>query len=195
MLALGSLQIAKLSRVPPTAAMKHYHLALRRVAKNVRSPNRRTQASTLATTLLLGYFEIWSSDHHKWCNHLYGTSILLKEIPLDKMTRDILPLKRRKRKELEAQQVDSFDPFYPGFSQPIVNHDLDDVDVGILSHITGRPLNHEDFGQGVMDAEPSTPRAYHTDRDIENYEHLRDLFWWYTKMDVYQSFLGGTRLL
>jgi hypothetical protein len=34
-----------------------------------------------------------------------------------------------------------------------------------------------------------------TDKDIETYDILRDLFWWYAKMDVYQSMLGGTKLL
>ncbi|CRK25367.1 hypothetical protein BN1723_003273 [Verticillium longisporum] len=57
MLAIGSLQIARLKALPPTAAMKHYHLAIRRIARNVRSHTKRTQPATLASTLLLAFFE------------------------------------------------------------------------------------------------------------------------------------------
>ena len=63
-----------------------------------------------------------------------------------------------------------------------------------LSSITGLNLRHEDYGQGIDDDEVITEK-FSTDRDIENYEHLRDLYWWYSKMEVYQSILGGTKLL
>ena len=195
MLALGALQVAKLQKIPATAAMKHYHLAIRRVAKTVRSTNRRRHISTIAASLLLAYFEVWSSDHNKWCNHLFGTSILFREIPLGDMTRDIMPLKRRKRRQLEKEQVPQFDSFYGGYSMPIVNHDLDDLDVDLLAQLTGKLLTHADYGQVDDPPQHSGSRRFHTERDMETYEHLRDLFWWYSKMDVYQSILGGTKLL
>lgn len=197
MLALGSLQVARLRKIPATAAMKHYHLAIRRVARNVKSSARRIHPATIAASLLLAYFEVWNSDHNKWCNHLFGSSLLFKEVPLREMTKAILPLKQRKRHELEAEGTQSFDPFsqYSGFAQtPKVDYDLDDLDVSLLSRITGLGLKHEDYGQGIDEAAAGSEK-FSTDRDIENYEHLRDLYWWYTKMDVYQSILGGTRLL
>ena len=195
MLALGSLQVAMLQKVPATAAMKNYHYAIRRVAKNVKSAGKRTHLATVASSLLLAYFEVWSSDHNKWCNHLFGSSILFKEIPLGDMTRAIVPLKRRRRRQLEKERVQPFDPLYSASSVPVVNHDLDDLDVDLLSQLTGKALTLEDYGQPHDQPAIAGPRKFYTDRDIENYEHLRDLYWWYAKMDVYQSILGGTKLL
>ncbi|GKT59116.1 C6 finger domain-containing protein [Colletotrichum tofieldiae] len=184
MLALGALQIAKLQKIPPTAAMKHYHLAIRRIAKNLRSPKRRTQPATLAASLLLGYFEVWNSDHTKWCNHLFGSRLLIREIPFRQMTKNILPLKRARRALFQESQNQPLDPFFMGHDNThMMSHDLDDLDLGLLSRLTNQHVLYEDD-------EPATGN-YYTDRDIEHYEHLRDLFWWYCKMDVYQSMLGG----
>lgn len=187
MLALGALQIAKLQQIPPTAAMKHYHLAIRRIAKNLRSPKRRTSPATLAASLLLGYFEVWNSDHTKWCNHLFGSRLLIREIPFRQMTKNILPLKRVRRALFQESQNQPMDPFYMGHDNThMMSHDLDDLDLGFLSKLTNQHVSYEDD-------EPST--HYYTDRDIEHYEHLRDLYWWYCKMDVYQSMLGGGKPL
>ncbi|KAK2063654.1 hypothetical protein LY76DRAFT_184456 [Colletotrichum caudatum] len=185
MLALGALQIAKLQKVPPMAAMKHYHLAIRRIAKNLRSPKRRTQPATLAASLLLGYFEVWNSDHTKWCNHLFGSRLSIREVPFRQMTKNILPLKRARRALLqENKSRQPLDPFYKGHDNThMTSHDLDDLDLGLLSRITNQHVSYED------DEPPMN--SYYTDRDIEHYEHLRDLYWWYCKMDVYQSVLGG----
>ncbi|OLN95538.1 putative transcriptional regulatory protein C15D4.02-like protein 1 [Colletotrichum chlorophyti] len=183
MLALGALQIAKLQKIPPTAAMKHYHLAIRRIAKNLRSPKKRLQPATLATSLLLGYFEVWNSDHTKWCNHLMGSRLLIREIPFREWTRHILPLKRARRALFQESQQQPLDPFFMGHDNShTISHDLDDLDLGLLSRLTNQHVVYED----------DRPLGkYYTDRDIEHYEHLRDLYWWYCKMDVYHSTLGG----
>ncbi|KAK1594372.1 uncharacterized protein LY79DRAFT_668659 [Colletotrichum navitas] len=184
MLALGALQIAKLQKVPPMAAMKHYHLAIRRIAKNLRSPKRRTQPATLAASLLLGYFEVWNSDHTKWCNHLFGSRLLIREVPFRQMTKNILPLKRARRALFQENQSQQPDPFFMGHDNThMMSHDLDDLDLGLLSRITNQHVSYEDDEPPIGN--------YYTDRDIEHYEHLRDLYWWYCKMDVYQSVLGG----
>jgi len=183
--------------MPATAAMKHYHLGIRRVAKNVKSATRRTHASTIAASLLLAYFEVWNSDHNNWCKHMYGSSLLFKEVPLSEMTRVILSTKRRRRREAAALNLQPLDhQFLPGYAQAVKSdRDLDDLDVNLLRDITGMDLRHEDLGQGPVEDGEEIGATVVTDRDIENYEHLRDLWWWYTKMDVYQSVLGGTKLL
>ena len=192
MLALGALQIAKLQNIPATAAMKHYHLAIRRIARNVNTPLRRTQPATIAATLLLSYFEVWSSDHTKWCNHLLGARILFSEIPLREMSRKFLPVKRFKQAEKDAQNQNQMDSFFPGLSIPSQS-ELNDHDYELLQTISGQNITAEDYGLGKNQGiDPSSPV---TDRDIEHYENVRDLFWWYCKMDVYQSMLAGTRLL
>ncbi|KAK7418387.1 hypothetical protein QQX98_004007 [Neonectria punicea] len=191
-LALASLQIAKLQKIPATAAMKHYHLAIRRIARNVKTPMRRTQPPTLAATLLLAYFEVWSSDHTKWCNHLFGARILLREMPLRDMSRRCLPIKRLRQRRKDSEDQSQMNSFFPGF-RVTAQSELAELDYGLLRTLSGQFVTAEDYGLG--ENQPLDPAASFTsDRDIEQYENLRDLYWWYCKMDVYQSMLGGTKL-
>ncbi|KAI1816899.1 hypothetical protein GGS20DRAFT_131737 [Poronia punctata] len=189
MLALGSLQIAKLQKVPPTASLKHYHLALRRIAKNVTRPARRTQTANLAATLILAFYEVWNSDHDKWCRHLLGARWILKEIPLSEMTRAIMAIKIQRR-HCGLQQAGYSGDDDNGF----LHKDWDLMDVSLLSTIMGREVSYDDLGMlpDHMSSHPK-PKYIYTNKDIERYEQLSDLFWWYCKMDVYQSILGGTR--
>lgn len=194
-LALGSLQMAKLQGVPATASMKHYHLSLRRVAKNYSSLTRRTQPATLAATLLLGFYEVWNSDHDKWCKHMWGARAIFREIPMKEMNSAIVTLKRKRRertKELRSQQT--YDAFFSPFEHP-VDTDGDDIDTAVLSQITGTNVNYEEEYADISNDPSQSSAARYTERDIESYEHLSDLFWWYCKNDTYQSILGGTRLL
>lgn len=188
MLAIGALQIAKLQSLPETAALRHYHLAIRRIARNVKSHTRRTQPATIASILLLAYFEVWNSDHTKWSQHLYGARLLFKEVAFRDMTRHIMPLKRAKRALLEKERRRPLDPFYIGPDDGgALPHDLDDIDVDFLGKLAGHDVQYEDDG-------PMSTKFY-TDRDIEQYEHLRDLYWWYCKMDVYLGMLSGSKPL
>ena len=189
MLALGSLQMAKLHGVPSTASMKHYHLSLRRIAKNYQSTNRRTQPATLAATLLLGFYEVWNSDHDKWCKHMWGARAIIREIPLRRMNKDILAFKRKQRERMQQMTPDQLAA--EGLQHTSFSVSDMDVDTGFLSQLTGRTVSYDDGGAyGAR-----TSQRQYTDRDIENFENLRDLYWWYCKMDVYQSVLGGAKVL
>ncbi|KAI1258387.1 hypothetical protein F5Y18DRAFT_356890 [Xylariaceae sp. FL1019] len=195
MLALGSLQIAKLQKVPPTASLKHYHLALRRIAKNVTRPARRTQTANLAATLILAFYEVWNSDHDKWCRHLLGARWILKEIPLSEMTRAIMSIKMQKRQsELEQSRFGIYED-YPAAEEPnFLYKDWDLMDVSLLSTLLGYEVSYDELGMlpEALSSRPK-PKNIYTNKDMERYEQLSDLFWWYGKMDVYQSILGGTR--
>ncbi|KAM7190405.1 hypothetical protein V8F33_009521 [Rhypophila sp. PSN 637] len=81
MLGLSCLHIAKLQKVAPTAAMKHYYLALRRTARNIQDPSKKGHPATAACMLLLAHFEMWMPDVEKWRNHLRGLSQLFKDGP------------------------------------------------------------------------------------------------------------------
>lgn len=183
-MAIASLQIANLQNTPATAALRHYHISLRRNARNVSSLQRNTKPTTVATTLLLAYFEVWSSDHTKWCNHLLGGRLLFRQIPLRQMSRICLPVKRMRHFPSPLSAPPSIGP----------RRDPADLDYGLLSTITGHHVTAEDYGlqEGQLLDEEC---LWTTDKDIETYDMLRDLFWWYAKMDVYQSMLGGTKLL
>jgi hypothetical protein len=194
MLALASLQIAKLQDEPITASLKHYAISVRRVAKSVSLPSRRGQPATLAAAMLLAFYECWCADHQKWSNHLYGVRQLVKEIDFAGMTKYIKSMKLRRRREerarqYQAQQLGNFDDrnrYLPS----------EDVDENIVSVLMGRRLRYDEYGQILDDnsIEDAGNKVY-TERELEIYETQRDLFWWYCKHDVYQSILGGGRLL
>jgi hypothetical protein len=207
-LALGSLQMAKLQGIPATASMKHYHLSLRRLAKNYQSPMRRTQPATLAATLLLGFYEVWNGDHGKWCKHMWGARAIIREIPLKEMTKAVLGLKRRRQQRLRdlllRQQQKHGQPHFgavDGFGIPLDDEystpegDFTGINAGLISQITGRTVSYEEFGHIYNDDGQKKSTRNYTERDIETYEHISDLYWWYCKMDVYQSILGATSLL
>src|SRR5512142_689460 len=144
MLAMGSLQMAKLQDEPPTASMKHYHLSLRRMAKNYQSPIRRVQPATLAATLLLGFYEVWNSDHDLWCKHMWGARAILKEISMAEMTRGIMAVKRKRRQRLqELRNQQSYSAFDAADANPDNDDDLHEVDAKLLSDLSGRPVNYE----------------------------------------------------
>ncbi|EFX01453.1 c6 zinc finger domain containing protein [Grosmannia clavigera kw1407] len=199
MLALGSLHMAKLQGIPATASMKHYHLSLRRIARNYQSTSRRVQPATLAATMLLGFYEVWNSDHDKWCKHMWGARAILREIPLREMTKKMIALKRKRRQALYQGSLDH-DSTMPE-DGIVADKDIDLVDSVIVSQLSGLPVGYdqdEDVTSSSFHNRRSTswttPDAY-TEKDIKTYHILSDLFWWYAKMDVYQSILGGTRLL
>lgn len=89
LLALASLHIAKLQQTSATPSLKHYHYALRRVAKAVGHPTKRREIATLAATLLLGFFEVTTAEHNKWNSHLAGAKELILEIDFVSMTKRI----------------------------------------------------------------------------------------------------------
>jgi hypothetical protein len=136
------------------------------------------------------------------------------------MSRKIMDIKRRLRdKKLQAsqnQQQDTMAGFVDGpfssfgiydhhFDQqqdPLqgemdpLYHDWDLVDVSLLCVLTGRNIASDELGfvPSEHSKYPRSPGKL-TEKDIDLYETLSDLYWWYCKMDVYQSVLGGTRLL
>ena len=79
MLALASLHIAKLQKSSATPSLKHYHYALRKVAKSLGNPAKRHDIATLGATLLLGCYDVTTAEHNKWNSHLAGAKQLIVE--------------------------------------------------------------------------------------------------------------------
>jgi hypothetical protein len=198
-LALSSLHMTKLQDGPIMPPLKHYAIALRRVAKAVNSPQRRNQPATLAAELLLGWFEVMSADHNKWAGHVLGAKFLLQGTDYAGMTKY---LKGKKMKRLQAQRDNphhdnGLDDFYnpPAESLEYLPEN-DDVNENLISIIMGKKLLYDQYGQVIDDVDtPFDESKVYTQRDIETYETQRDLFWWYCKQDTIQSILGGNRLL
>ena len=198
MLALASLHIAKLQNGPITASLKHYAISLRRIAKSLGSPSRRGQPATLAASMLLAFYECWCADHQKWSNHLLGAKQLVREIDFAGMTKYIKSAKAQQRREEQERKVQAQQQGIGGFYedrtryQPIV----EDIDENIVGMLMGKKLRYDQYGR-IMDEDApddGSCRTY-TQRELDTYETQRDLFWWYCKQDVYQSILGGGRLL
>lgn len=188
MLAVASLGIAKLQNGPITASLKHYAIGLRRVSKNVSNTNRRKDPSTLAAAMLLAFYEVWSADHQKWSNHLLGAKHLVREIDFAGMTRYI----RRRRRQMRETRTQGAHPGFQNMSRFLA--DVDEVDENIVGMLMGRKVRYDQYGHIFDDGEFEETKHY-TEKDLETYETQRDLFWWYGKQDVYQSILGGGKLL
>ena len=200
MLALSSLHIAKLQHTSPTPSLKHYHYALRRVAKALCNPIKRGDVATLAATLLLGFYEVATAEHSKWNSHLSGARELISEIDFAKMARRIEA--HRCRQEEEEAQSRSYD--FNGYSNVFLKPlQLDmpakaarRLDENLISTLTGFNTRYNDYGQVIDDAEPVPAKEEPLKpKDIENFQVQCDLFWWYAKQDVYQSILSNNRLL
>ena len=197
LLALASLHIAKLQQTSSTASLKHYHYALRRVAKAVGHPTKRREIATLAATLLLGFFEVSTAEHNKWNSHLAGARELILEIDFAGMTKRINTYKAETNmirkggmhgygQNYNSQRRMSFD---------ILRNDKD-LDENLVSTLMGYRTRYNEYGQVVEATE--LPSHYHiplTSKDVEKFEIQCDLFWWYAKQDMYQSLISGNRLL
>jgi hypothetical protein len=197
MLALSSLHIAKLQGASITPSYKHYAYAIKRIHHCVGNPKKKLLPTTLAATLLLGFYEVMTADHLKWSSHLAGAKQLLIEIPFKRMTREA----RRMKAEQVAQEQqfgfygadDTLQERNPNLTfknlSPAINE-------GLVSTLIGRKLKYDEFGHIE---EPFSSRLFSDGLpqpiDLGRYELYQDLYWWYARQDVYQAIISGNRLL
>ena len=204
MLALSSLQIAKLRRGTMVHSMKYYHQALRRVAKYVSIPSKRGEVGTLAATLLLGFWEVMAAEHMKWNSHLLGARQLLVETDFVTLTRKAKAKRQHQNLAGESRYVGggnhttSLNPFLQHrFIRASLALSEQEVDGAVVGYFMGPRLHthrqtralDDVYGQHVDEADEFTAR------DDEDYELRSDLFWWFVKQDLYQSILSGNHLL
>lgn len=197
MLALSSLHIAKLQDKPTWVSLKHYHYAIRKLAKNVSLPTRRRQLATLATTLLLGFYEVMSADHSKWCDHLLGSQQLVKHIDFAGMTKFLQQRKRQMAYEKSMSFNTLDDNFYFNFEGEEPEQSAEeDIDEDLIGLLMGKKVNYGEMGEVVEDwGMFENRRKAYTQKDLDLYETQRDLFWWFLKQDTIQSILSQNRLL
>ena len=194
-LALASLQICRLQQTPITAAMRHYHLGLRKVAKAVATPSKRSTIATLAATLLLGHYEATTAEHSKWSSHLAGARQLLLEVDFKGISRRI---KEMKALYGDQSHMNWYNPYVspqylpfpadiPWLPQP------GGLDEKIVSQLMGWRVQYDDFGSVIDDHEAR--KGPLSEKEMENFQTYRDLFWWFCKHDIIQSVISGNRLL
>lgn len=167
-LALSALHISKLQKGPAHPSMLHYHIALRRLGKAIASDKHRAHVATLAATLILAYYETMAAEHDKWSSHVHGAKQLLKEI-------DFARVKQRVE-ELNGDDV-SMDT---GTDVPLPSFQL-----------AQRRRQREE--QGKWKGRDTYPLP--GQKEQEHYQLQADMFWWFLKMDCFQSILSGCPLV
>lgn len=202
MLALASLHIAKLQRGSPTPSLKHYHFALRKVAKSLGNPTKRNLVATLGATLLLGFYEVTTAEHNKWNSHLAGAKQLIMGIDFVGMANRI---RAHKAQAKAYKQKLPFNPYSNDFAQPYSqqyqNYDdsanSEELDENLISVFMGWQISYNEYGQ-IMDGNEHPTTSSNkpvTQNEIDDFNAKVDLFWWYAKQDMIQSIVSGNRLL
>ena len=196
MLALAALQISRLQSTSLTVPMKHYHFALRRVAHSVSIPSKRATISTLAATLLLAHFEVISGEHSKWSSHLTGARQLLLEVDFKGMTQRIINEKARLASNVNMNwsrpfvnaQFQSYGDDLPWVPDP------SSVDEGVVAQLTGMKVKYDRHGSVIDESNQKSKRPL-SEKEMDEYQTYRDLFWFFTKLDMIQSLIRGRPLL
>ena len=202
MLALASLHIAKLQKSSPTPSLKHYHFALRKVAKSLGNPSKRNIIATLGATLLLGFYEVTTAEHNKWNSHLAGAKQLVIDIDFAGTAKRIKAQKAQAKANRQKQQ---FDPYSNNLIQPFPqqhsyyddSYDSEELDENLISVIMGWQTRYNHYGH-IDDGNENTATTSAkpvTQSELDDFEVGCDLFWWYAKQDMYQSIVSGNRLL
>jgi hypothetical protein len=196
MLAMASLHIARLQGASVTPSMQHYAWSLKRIHKSVSNPEDRLKLTTIAASMLLGFYEVMTADHMKWNMHLAGARQLFVETDFVTMTTQLQQLKVRKA----YRQVQQYQQDPEGWqrnrsarqcSQDDLLDQVPDIDDRVVSRLVGREVRYDGMGH----VETPTTTAIPPSLDIGKFEILKDLYWWYCKQDVYQSIVSGNPLL
>lgn len=196
MLALSSLHIAKLQGTSITPSYKHYSYAIKRIHRSVGISNKKLLPTTIAATLLLGFYEILTADHLKWSSHLAGAKQLLIEVPFKRMAREARKLKAQQMAQKDQFGLYENEHHNNGRGQAF--RDLSaTIDESLVSKFMGTELRYDQFGQVFDEADDSSPfeSIPAQDFDLGKYELYQDLYWWYARQDVYQAILSGNKLL
>jgi hypothetical protein len=198
MLALASLQIARLQGASITPSYKHYAYSLKRLGRNLGNPKKRLSIPTLATSLLLAYYEVWTAEHTKWSTHLVGAAQLLTELDLRSLTREARRLKAAHT--AEERQFPNQNPEML-IDQKLFNKRLEEramvPDENLVSTITGRKVKYDDFGMIVEENGARYEKKANLSEklDLQGFETLQDLYWWYARHDAFQSMISGNSLM
>lgn len=188
MLALASLHIARLTGASTTPSMHHYGWALKRVHHCVGHEKKRLKITTIAASMLLGFYEVMTADHMKWNAHLAGSKQLFVETDFVTMTQQFRRMKIERSARHPLARRPSLSP--TGSAQDDILDQIPDIDERVVSVLVGREVRYGDRGQ-IMTPQSGLPAQL----DLSKFEILKDLYWWYCKQDVYQSIVSGNPLL
>ncbi|KAF1939957.1 hypothetical protein EJ02DRAFT_407413 [Clathrospora elynae] len=198
MLALASLHIARLQGASITPSYKHYAYSLKRLVRSLGHPKKRLSMPTLATSMLLAYYEVWTAEHTKWSTHVVGAQRLITELDFRSLTREARRL-RAAQTAMERQfpyQNPEMLIDQRQFNQRIQESAML-PDESVVSTIVGKKVSYDDFGMvfeengARHDTTPKLPPKF----DLQSFETLQDLYWAYARHDAFQSIVSGNRLI
>jgi hypothetical protein len=193
-LAIGALHLAKLNNTSEGAAIKHFTYAVRRVGKLLGLPQRRHEATTLATVMLLAYFEVVSGDHSRWNLHLSGAARLIMEHDYAGLTRAV----RRMRDGAKARLSQGTAAFalteenyarIAGIPLALLDDTDWEVDQHLISQLVGVRVDYDRQSQPNFSLRATVPHL--SEKDVEELKTKMSLRWWYCKQDVFQSMVSG----
>jgi hypothetical protein len=193
-LALSSLHISKLTKGPNQPSLLHYHIALRRLGKAIASDRHRGHVATLAATLMLAYYETMAAEHDKWSSHIHGAKQLLKEVDFDRVTKRVEMLDEEEanfgQNGGDAQYAAQGRPSLLAMRKMRRQLISDDVDDSLKAYLMGTKNRRGSAQKSKNNAERPFSK-----KELEHLRLQADMFWWYAKMDCYQSLLSGCPLV
>lgn len=153
---------------------------------------------TLATSILLAWYEVWTAEHVKWGTHLVGAQRLITELDFRSLTREARRLRAAQtamEREFPYQNPEMLID-QRQFQQKLKENTLM-PDEALVSSIVGKKVNYDDFGMVFEDngARHDTRPNLPTKLDLNSYESLQDLFWSFSRHDVFQSIVSGNGLM
>lgn len=198
MLALASLHIARLQGASITPSYKHYAYSIKRLFRSLGNPKKRLTVSTLATSMLLAYYEVWMAEHVKWSTHLVGAQRLLTELDFRSLTREA---RRLKAAQTAQERQYSYQNAEMLIDQRQLKGRLNErammPDERVVSTIVGKVVSYDEFGMIIEENGERQETRSHLPGplDLRSFETLQDLYWSYARHDVYQSVISGNPLI
>lgn len=194
MLAISSLQIAKIQGASETPSLKHYAYALKRIHSCVGNSKKRLSVPVLAASLLLGYYEVMAANHANWQSHINGARQLVVEMDFAGMTKTFKQMKLAKAARQDQQMPRFSATGIPQISsdqspQDILLDQMYEADENIVGAICGTGVSYDRYGH-IGEAMPP-PQPF----NLETYDTLKDLYWWYCKNDAYHSLISTDPLM
>src|SRR5690606_38209881 len=142
----------------------------------------RCDTSTLAATLLLAFYETMAGEHNKWSRHIHGAKLLLREIDFSKLNERIQHLREEVKSGSNANVT---------VNAPSVRVEENQRMLAIKK---GR-RNEREAEEGRVRINRTKKKRKFSRKELDNALLQSDLFWWYCKMDAFQSILSGGPLV
>lgn len=195
LLALSSLHLAKLTRGVENSSLLHYNIALRRLGKAIGDPKQRLETSTLAATLLLAFYETMAGEHNKWSRHIHGAKLLIKEIDFQKVGERIKHLDAEEAAAAAAGNVNPTNTSNPANEEKRRLLAIKKGKRAVNANAAQAGNNGTEEGASKRPQQQKNKKRRYSRKELENCQLQADLFWWYCKMDGFQSILSGGPLV